>query len=69
MSHKTQKKQKIFIENPYDIETFFESISLASLNDKELQFMDRFISCFRKNPECDLTQLNYDILKSLDLID
>lgn len=68
MSHKTQKRKRIFLENPYDIETVFESMSIASYEDKELLFMDQFISSLRKNPDGDITEINFRILDKLNLL-
>ena len=68
MSYKTQKKKRIFLENPYDIETVFESMSIASSQDKELQYMDQLIARLRLYPESDITEMNYKILENLDLI-
>lgn len=58
-----------FLENPYDLETLFESLSLASKKDKELIFMDRFIALIRINPTIELTTLNYIILTELDIME
>ena len=65
---KQQPKKKIFLESPYDIETIFESLSIASHNDKELIYMDRLIATIRLDPEGDLTNINYRILKDLNLL-
>jgi hypothetical protein len=62
------KRNKIFAETVYDIETVFESLSIASKNDKELLFMDMLISSLRTNPSSDLTETCYSILKNLKLI-
>lgn len=73
MKEKSIKKKKvaptrILRENPYDIETFFESFSIASKNEKELIYIDRLISALRLNPFGDLTEINYKILMDLGLI-
>lgn len=65
---KQQPKKKIFLESPYDIETIFESLSIASYNDKELIYMDRLIATIRLDPLGDLTNINYKILKDLNLL-
>jgi hypothetical protein len=67
MEKKTEKRQ-IFLENPYDIETVFESLSIASYNDKEFIYMDRLISYLRMDPEEDLTNINFKILNELKLL-
>lgn len=69
MSSKTQKRKRVFLENPYDIETVFESLSIASSNEKELLYMDQLLARIRLDPEGDLTEINYKILKDLKLID
>jgi hypothetical protein len=66
--NKKVKKTRVFYENPYELETMFESLSVASYNDKELIFMDRFISELRSNPSADLTAISYRILRDLNLI-
>lgn len=59
---------RIFKENPYDLETIFESLSIASTNEKELIYVDRLIHSLRNNPMGDLTEMNYKILLELNLI-
>lgn len=66
-----QRKAKVaraFNENPYDLETIYESISIASRNEKELQYFDKLITELRLHPEGDLTSMNYRILSELNLI-
>jgi hypothetical protein len=65
---KQKTKPRVFYENPYDLETLFESLSIASEHDKELIFVDRLISLLRLDPEVDLTTLNFKILKDLNLV-
>lgn len=73
MEEKSIKKKKviptrILYENPYDIETFFESFSIASNSEKELIYIDRLITALRLDPYGDLTSINYKILMDLGLI-
>jgi hypothetical protein len=68
MKKKTQSRQ-IFLENPYDIETVFEALSIASNKDKEFIYMDRLVSYLRMSPEEDLTSINFKILQDLNLLD
>lgn len=73
MEEKSIKKKKVtptrvLYENPYDIETFFESFSIASKNEKELIYIDRLITSLRLDPYGDLTSINYKILMDLGLI-
>lgn len=65
---KKVKATRIFRENPYDLETIFETLSIASRHDKELIYIDRLIAELRLNPEGDLTNINYRILLDLGLI-
>ena len=59
---------KVLLENPYDLETFFESLNIASNHEKELLYMDRFIAALRSDPNGDITSINYNILKDLGII-
>jgi hypothetical protein len=59
--------KRIFLESSYDIETIFEAFSVASEHDKELQFMDRLIANLRMQPDGDLVEISYNILRSLNL--
>jgi hypothetical protein len=63
-----EKSARIFFENPYDLETFFESLNISSENEKELLFVDRFIASLRLNPTGDITTISYNILKDLKII-
>lgn len=65
---KKVKATRVFRENPYDLETIFETLSIASRHDKELIYIDRLIAELRLNPEGDLTNINYRILLDLGLI-
>lgn len=62
------KPHRVFLENPYDLETMFESLAIASKHDKELIFVDRLISLLRLNPEADLTTLSFKILKDMNIV-
>lgn len=64
-----KKSKPLFLENPFDIETVFESLSIASNHNKELIFMDRLIATVRLDPEGDLTSIIYKILSDLEIID
>lgn len=59
-------RRAVFSENPYDVETIFESLSVASDNNMELIFMDRLINRLRNCPECDITNLSFEILRDLN---
>jgi hypothetical protein len=65
---KQNVREKILNENPYDIETFFETFNVASRHHKEIIYIDKFISGIRANPNADLTELNYRILLDLNLL-
>ena len=62
------QKKKIFNENIYDIETFFESLSIASNSEKELLYIDKFITKLRETPHENLTLICHTSLKELNLI-
>lgn len=71
MSKKTKQRvtpTKILYENPYDLENIFESLNIASRHDKELLYMDRLIATLRLDPTGDITNINYNILRDLELI-
>lgn len=70
MNHQTTKhpRQRMFQENPYDLETFFESLSIASDHDKELIFIDQFTTSLRTQPKSELADICYKILKDLDIL-
>lgn len=71
MSNKTKSKTtrpRTFLENPFDIETVFESLSAATDSGKELLYMDRLIAAIRNNPTADLTEASYQILSELGAI-
>ena len=65
----SKKRKVIFLENPYDVETVFESMQIAGEQGKELLYMDRLIATIRLDPEADLTNLNYKILHDLQLLE
>ena len=69
---KQQKKEKprsrILLENPYDLETILESITISSRDSKEILFMDRLIAHIRLDPTVDTTELSYNILRELELL-
>jgi len=72
MSEKSIKRKvtatRVLCENPYDLENVFESLSIASRNDKELIYMDRLIAHLRLDPLAEITTINYKILTELELI-
>jgi hypothetical protein len=65
------KKAKLwmFYENPYDIETVLDSLTLATRNGKELVYMDRLLSMIRLDPEIDTTELSFAILRDLEIVE
>lgn len=63
----SQSKRIVFRENPYDVETIFESLGIAADQGKELLYVDRLIAELRSNPRADLTNLNYAVLNELEL--
>lgn len=63
-----KRERRIFLENPYDIETVFESLSVAADHDKELEYMDKLLATIRLDPKGDLTNINYNILRDLGIL-
>lgn len=60
--------KKVFCENPYDLEVLFESLSIASSNEKELLFVDKFIAYLRLDPQAEIAEICFKILLDLNLI-
>jgi len=50
------------------METYLESLNIATLLNKEYIFMDRFVAGIRLDPLIDVTDLCYKILTELELI-
>lgn len=61
-------RRTIFLENPYDVETIYESIKIASKHNKELLYMDRLLATLRLDPEGDLININFRILNDMQLL-
>lgn len=61
-------KRSVFLENPYDLEAVFESLRIASEQNKELIYMDRLLATLRLDPEGDLVNINYRILNDMKLL-
>lgn len=45
---------KEFANNPYDLELFLEAISIAEQENRQLEFLDRFLTISKKNPNLEL---------------
>lgn len=60
--------KRIFYENPYDIEVFFEALAIASNHNKELQFIDRFVTHMRLDPNQEITNIVFNVLKDFEII-
>ena len=65
---KKSPRQLRFYENPYDIETFLESFNVASNHNKELIFIDRFLSHIRLDPCKEVATVCYEVLRDLGII-
>jgi hypothetical protein len=65
---KKKERERVLIENPYDVESVFESLEIAGRYEKELIYMDRLIANLRIDSDCDLINLNFKILSDLGLI-
>jgi transcription initiation factor TFIIIB Brf1 subunit/transcription initiation factor TFIIB len=66
--NKEKRVHRIFHENPYDIETFFEGLQLASKHNKELQYVDRFITHLRLDPTQEVTTITFNILRDFGIV-
>jgi|SaaInlV_125m_DNA_1040241.scaffolds.fasta_scaffold139861_2 hypothetical protein len=64
---KTSAKQ-LFFDNPYDVETFFEGMTIAKNHGMELQYIDRLVAYIRLDPTGELTTLVYSCLRDLKII-
>lgn len=64
----SQKVKKVFLENPYDLETILESMSIASDSDKTLLFLDKLIATIRLDPLVEISTLSYKILQELSIM-
>ena len=70
-SNATKKEKyssRIFYENPYDIETFFEALGIAADHGKELQYVDQFIARVKSEPTSDTATTCFEILRDFELI-
>lgn len=65
---KQKKDNHVFFENPYDLESIFESLSVASRSGKEFLFLDKLIGKIRLDPTIDTTKESYLILVELGLL-
>lgn len=63
------KRDRVFLENPCDIETVFSALQIAEEAEKQLIFMDMFIAHLRMDSLNDLTHVCYLILRQLGLMD
>lgn len=63
------KSKRIFLENPYDIETFLDSLRIAEKRNKQYLFVDRFLAKLRLDPIQDIPNLCFEELDSLGLIE
>ena len=72
MNNQKEKHQnspsRIFYENPYDLETLFEALSAASEENKELIFVDRLVTFLRLDPQADITNISFKVLKDLEIM-
>ena len=68
MHQPTIKRERIFLENPCDIETVFSALKIAEKEEKQYIFMDMLIAHLRMDSLNDLTNICYLILKQLNLI-
>lgn len=66
--HNNKQKRQLFLENPYDLETFFEGMDIAARYGMELQYVDKLVSYVRLDPTGELSTLCYSSLRDLKLI-
>lgn len=64
-----QSKKKLFSENPYDLDVFFESLYIAEKVQKEHEFLDKLFTRFRKNPQIEITTLCFETIRDMKLIE
>lgn len=62
------KRERVFLENPCDIETVFTAMKVAEKADKQMIFMDMFIAHLRMDSLGDITNICYLILRQLGLL-
>lgn len=72
MSHhqveKAEEQKRIFQENPDDIETVFEALSISLNSNKELLFLDKMFHNLRQNPTEDLVKIAFSVLIELKIL-
>lgn len=55
-------------ENIFDVETFFEGLSIASTMNRELFFVAKFIDDMKaKGSDADVTSIVFSIIKEIDM--
>lgn len=57
-----------FKEDPYDIETLIEAIHMASLENKELLFLDKLLTEIKETPSNNTVDVSYRILRELEVL-
>lgn len=64
-----QKRERVFLENPHDVETVFVAMKVAEREEKQMIFMDMFIAHLRMDQLADITNICYMILRQMGLMD
>ena len=68
MSQPIVKRERVFLENPADIETVYAAMKVAEKSEKQMIFMDMFIAHLRMDSLGDVTNICYLILRQLGLL-
>lgn len=61
-------RARVYLENPYDVETVLDALKIASVENREMWFLDRLIGMIRADPTADITTITFQILNKLNLI-
>lgn len=62
-------ESRVYLEDPFDLETFLEALHIARSNGQELRFLDLSMNILRLDPCIAVTDLAFIALEKLDLID
>ncbi len=63
-----RRNERVFLENPYDIETIMDAMKIAAMENKELCFLDQLIGTLHLDPLGDTTDISHRILRKLQLM-
>lgn len=60
---------RVYMDNPYDLETFLEALKISRDQEKEMRFLDLALSYLRLDPTIELADASYTALTKLKLIE